>query len=62
MDDESKAIVLHIINEWKDDGKLPDELAIANIVTIFKKGNVEDPNNYRPIALLQTLYKLHAAS
>ena len=40
---------------------MPDELAIANIVTIFKKGSVEDPNNYRPIALLQTLYKLQAA-
>ena len=48
-----------MINTWKI--QLPDELAVANIVTIFKKGNVEDPNNYRPIALVQSLCKLQAA-
>ena len=36
-------------------------LTKANVVTIFKNGDVEDPGNYRPIALLQSLYKLHAA-
>ena len=61
MDDESFSIVKDAINGWRLNRKLPKELAIANVVTIYKKGNVEDPGNYRPIALLQTLYKLHAA-
>ncbi len=33
----------------------------ADVVKIFKKGNVEKPENYRPIALLQSLYKIYAA-
>ena len=33
----------------------------ANVVTIFKKGKVDDVANYRLIALLSTIYKLYAA-
>jgi len=36
-------------------------LDLAEVVTLYKKGNVEDPGNYRPISLLQTLYKIYAA-
>ena len=63
MDNESLYIVLSIINDWKTGNSLPDVLTKANVVTIFKKGDVEDPGNYRPIALLQSLYKIkiHAA-
>ena len=32
---------------------------IAHIVTIFKKGDPSLPSNYRPIALLNMLYKLY---
>ena len=45
----------------KPENTLPEVLTKANVVTIFKKGDVEDLGNYRPIALLQSLYKLHAA-
>ena len=40
---------------------MPDEMELAELVTLYKKGNVEDPANYRPIALLNTLYKLYAS-
>ena len=40
--------------------KLPDELELAQVVTLYKKGNVEDPGNYRPISLLQSLYNNYA--
>ena len=29
---------------------MPDEMELAELVTFYKKGNVEDPANYKPIA------------
>ena len=40
---------------------MPDELELAELVTLYKKGNVENPANYRPISLLNTLYKIYAS-
>ena len=40
---------------------MPTQLEEAKVVTLYKKGKVEDPGNYRPIALLQILYKIYAA-
>ena len=43
---------------------MPDERLEANVVLLYKKGPTQDPVNYRPIALLNTLYKIvatHAA-
>ena len=40
---------------------MPTQLELAEVVTIYKKGNVEDPGNYRPISLLQALYKIYAS-
>ena len=40
---------------------MPDEMELAELVTLYKKGNVEDPANYRPISLLNTLYKIYAS-
>ena len=41
---------------------MPDEMELAELVTLYKKGNVEDPANYRPIALLNTLYNTPVSS
>ena len=49
---------LHLTND------MPDEWLEANVVLLYKKGPTHDPVNYRPIALLNTLYKAvatHAA-
>lgn len=40
---------------------LPTELELVDVVTLYKKGKVSDPANYRPIALLSTLYKILAS-
>ena len=40
---------------------MPSESELAELVTLYQKGNVENPANYRPIALLNTLYKIYAS-
>ena len=40
---------------------IPEDLELADVVTLYKKGKVEDPANYRPIALLSSLYKIYAS-
>ena len=36
----------------------PEKLKLAKIVPIFKSGDVEDPNNYRPISLLSNFNRI----
>ena len=38
---------------------VPDNVDMANIVTIYKKGDPGLPQNYRPLALLNMTYKLY---
>ena len=54
-------ITLEMLNKcWREE-VMPDEFELAEVVTLYKKGNVELPENYRPIALLNTLYKIYAS-
>eukprot|EP00969_Alexandrium_andersonii_P302050 13351868-Alexandrium_andersonii.AAC.1 len=39
----------------------PTQWTQAEVVGIFKKGDTFDPANYRPISLLNMLYKLYAS-
>lgn len=39
----------------------PKEWTKAEVCCLFKSGDPEDPNNYRPIALLASLYKLYTS-
>ena len=39
---------------------LPEKWLEANIILLFKKGGVRNPVNYRPIALLNSVYKIIA--
>ena len=61
MDRNNMKELLEIITAVRNEAHYPAELCKANIISIFKKGCVEDPGNHRPIALLQSVYKLHAA-
>ena len=61
LDGDARLLVLDILNDcWRTE-IMPSELELAELVTLYKKGNVENPANYRPIALLNTLYKLYAS-
>ena len=45
MNDERLKIVLDIVNDsWKNE-TMPDEMELAELVTLYKNGNVEDPAN-----------------
>ena len=35
---------------WES-GEVPVDWKVANIVPVFKKGNRDDPGNYRPVSL-----------
>ena len=53
--------ILLILNKMWELEEIPTESEIARIVSIYKKGDTEKPENYRPIALLQSLYKIYAS-
>jgi hypothetical protein len=61
LDDDGLELIRNILNNCWENEIMPDEMELAELVTLYKKGNVEDPANYRPIALLNTIYKLYAA-
>lgn len=47
-----------LFNRCIRDGTYPSCLKISKIVPVFKKGDPESVNNYRPIALIPTLSKI----
>ena len=47
-----------LFNKSISTGVFPTILKIAKVVPIFKKGDIEEINNYRPIALLPTMSKI----
>jgi hypothetical protein len=54
-----KKPLANIYNSSLESGIFPDELKIAKIVPLYKKGSTRDIQNYRPIALLSVfLFKL----
>ena len=54
LDDEALEPLLTHINECWEEGKVTEGMDDANVAVLFKKGSTENPENYRPIALLIT--------
>ena len=50
-----------MLNEWWEKEEIPEEETLARVVLIYKKGDASLCENYRPISLLNTMYKLIAA-
>ena len=48
----------YIINLSLDKGHVPDELKIANVAPIFKKGDATLIKNYKPISILPVFSKI----
>ena len=53
-------ILLEAINDAYSKGEIPLTWTVAKVICIFKKGNAHLPVNYRPISLLESIYKLYA--
>jgi len=50
--------LLHIFNLSISNGIVPDQLKIAKVIPIYKKGDTKLACNYRPISLLSIFDKL----
>jgi len=51
-------LLSYIYNLSLETGIVPNKFKIAKVIPIFKKGNTELPNNYRPISLLSIFDKI----
>ena len=51
-------ILSHLINLFVEQGYFPDDLKVGCITPIFKKGDKEKVNNYRPVCSLSPLSKI----
>ena len=50
--------LVHLFNLSFSTWVFPDLLKIVNVIPIFKKGDSQDYNNYRPVSLVSNLSKL----
>ena len=51
--------ILQNVSKCIIDGKFPDQLKIADVSPVFKKGNHNDKTNYRPVSILLSLSKIY---
>ena len=51
-------LLTHICNLSLSEGIFPDELKLANVIPIFKSGDHETFNNYRPVSISCTISKV----
>lgn len=52
------APLLHIYNTSLCSGLIPDALKVAKVIPLFKGGDIEKADNYRPISLLDSFGKI----
>ena len=62
LDDDSTQVLLEFYNKIWEAGVVPNDWKEAIVVSIYKnKGTDTDPGSYRPISLLNAIYKVFAA-
>ena len=57
----NRQFLLDILNHWWAGGLVPHDILTARVVPIYKKGDIDNPSNYRPISLLNSIYKIYAS-
>ena len=58
LSQEMAPLLAQLFQRSLEEGKLPNDWKIANIVPIFKKGKRSAPNNYRPVSLTSVTCKI----
>ena len=61
LDEHNLQHILNMINEWWREGFFPEDKLRAMIASIYKKGDPKKQENYRPISLLCSVYKIYAS-
>lgn len=61
LQEDNKQMLLELVNTWWNNEHTPPDVLMARVVMIFKKGDADDCANYRPISLLNSVYKIYAA-
>ena len=60
MDNTSMEGIRELLNKWWQEEDIPIETLKARVVLIYKKGDTGKYENYRPISLLNAIYKIYA--
>ena len=62
MNDTNLETLRGIINEWVRKEEWPEDISEANVQSIYKKGDPNKPEKYRPISLLNSICKIVAGT
>ena len=57
---KNQKILLDMLNECWIKETIPEIMTEANVASLYKKGDTQNLANYRPIALLNCMYKIYA--
>ena len=60
MNDECMEAIAELLNQWWNEEDIPTETLTARVVLIYTKGDTGKYENYRPISLLNAIYKIYA--
>ena len=60
LDEENLSEIATILTKYWNLEKVPEEMTKARVVSLYKKGNPRMQSNYRPISLLNAIYKIYA--
>lgn len=61
LDEDGISELAGVLNKWFQEEHIPEDMLKAKVVLIFKKGSTDNLANYRPISLLNSIYKIYAA-
>ena len=61
MELEAIEEIRSILNLWWEEESIPTETLRARVVMIYKKGDTSKYENYKPISLLNSMYKIYTA-